>query len=102
MFDDCICAPYVFVDHNSWSGVLSLAGVGAAFGWRRAPHIYVGCSSVITYLFCCCLGTGGNAGYPFIRTALLITSATYLGYLALKIAFAGAKIAFVETLNLAS
>ena len=80
-------------------GVLSLAGVGAAFGWRQGTSylcgLFIGnnlvCFAVVSGLATVMLAN------PVIRTVLLITSATYLGYLALKIAFAGAKIAFVET-----
>ena len=34
---------------------------------------------------------------PFVRTILLFASAGYLGYLALRIALAGTKIAFIQT-----
>ena len=80
-------------------GVLSLAGVGAAFGWRHGTA-YMGGLFIGNNLVCFAVVSGLATvmlANPVIRTALLITSATYLGYLALKIAFAGAKIAFVET-----
>lgn len=79
-------------------GVLSLAGVGAAFGWSRG----------LSYMLGLWLGTNlvslavisGLAAFiladPTIRTILLFASALYLGYLALRIALAGAKIAFVQ------
>ena len=80
-------------------GVLSLAGVGAAFGWRTGTSylfgLFIGnnlvCFAVITGLATVMLAN------PVIRSVMLIASATYLGYLALKIAFAGSKIAFIET-----
>ena len=80
-------------------GVLSAAGVGAAFGWRQG----------LFYLTGLCAGTNlvslavisGLAAVilaePVVRTVLLFASSGYLGYLALQIAFAGAKIAFTHT-----
>ena len=80
-------------------GVLSTAGVGAAYGWR--PGLF--------YVAGLCAGTnlvslGVISGLaaailaqPFVRTILLFASAGYLGYLALRIALAGAKIAFIQT-----
>ena len=80
-------------------GVLSIGGVGAAFGWRQGTS-YLGGLFIGNNLICFAVVSGLATvmlANPVIRTALLITSATYLGYLALRIAFAGAKIAFVET-----
>jgi threonine/homoserine/homoserine lactone efflux protein len=79
-------------------GVLSLAGVGAAFGLRQGfsylAGLFIGtnlvCFLVISGLATVMLTT------PLIRTLLLISSAAYLGYLAFKIAFAGTKIAFIH------
>ena len=79
-------------------GVLSLASVGAAFGFRAGIGYLLGlfignnlvCFSVIFGLATVMLAN------PVIRTALLIASAVYLGYLAFRIAFAGAKIAFIQ------
>lgn len=79
-------------------GVLSLAGVGAAFGLRQGfsylAGLFIGtnlvCFAVISGLATVMLTTS------LIRTLLLIASAAYLGYLAFKIAFAGAKIAFIH------
>ena len=79
-------------------GVLSLASVGAAFGFRAGigylSGLFIGnnlvCFSVIFGLATVMLAN------PVIRTALLIASAVYLGYLAFRIAFAGAKIAFIQ------
>ena len=79
-------------------GVLSLAGVGAAFGLRQGfsylAGLFIGtnlvCFAVISGLATVMLTT------PLIRTLLLIASAAYLGYLAFKIAFAGAKITFIH------
>ena len=79
-------------------GVLSLAGVGAAFGWQYglrymsglfAGHFLVSIA-VITGLAAIILAE------PIIRTFLLLASAGYLGYLALRIALAGSKISFIQ------
>ncbi|MGB2408069.1 MAG: LysE family translocator [Paracoccaceae bacterium] len=79
-------------------GVLSLAGVGAAIGWRHglrymaglfAGHFLVSIA-VITGLAAIILAE------PFIRRLLLLASAGYLGYLALRIALAGSKISFIQ------
>ena len=79
-------------------GVLSLAGVGAAFGWRQGisylSGLFIGnnlvCIAVISGLATMILAS------PSIRMALMIISAAYLGYLAFRIAFSGAKIAFIQ------
>ena len=79
-------------------GVMSLAGVGAAFGPRPG----------LAYMSGLCLGTKLVAGMvvagyaalllatPYIRTALMALSFGYLFWLALKIAFAGRKLAFIQ------
>ena len=80
-------------------GVLSTAGVGAAFGWRQGLFYIAG------------LWAGTNLGgvavisglaaiiltEPLVRIVLLFASSSYLGYLALQIALAGTKIAFIQT-----
>lgn len=80
-------------------GVLSTAGVGAIFGWRQG----------LFYIAGLCIGTnlGGLAVIsglaaiiltePSVRIALLFASSGYLGYLAMQIALAGTKIAFIQT-----
>ena len=80
-------------------GVLSTAGVGAIFGWRQG----------LFYISGLCIGTnlGGLAVIsglaaiimtePSVRIALLFASSGYLGYLAMQIALAGTKIAFIQT-----
>jgi threonine/homoserine/homoserine lactone efflux protein len=79
-------------------GVLSTAGVGSGYGLKAGSHYVLG-------LF---LGTNmvalavvsGLAAVVLaderIRTLLLFASAAYLLYLAFRIAFAGARIAFIE------
>ena len=79
-------------------GVLSLAGVGAAFGWRQGisylSGLFIGnnlvCIAVISGLATVILAN------PSIRMILLFVSAAYLGYLAFRIAFSGAKIVFIK------
>lgn len=79
-------------------GVLSLAGVGSGFGYRPGLR-YLGGLFVGTNLVALAVVSGLAAvmlSVPAVRTVLLWASAAYLLYLAFKIAFAGAKIAFIE------
>lgn len=79
-------------------GVLSLAGVGSAFGRAHGTRYLIGlflgnnmvCVAVITGLATFMLAD------PRIRTLFYIGSVAYLGYLAFRIAFAGSKLAFIE------
>jgi threonine/homoserine/homoserine lactone efflux protein len=79
-------------------GLLLLASVGAAFGWRQGTKYLAGlfmgtnfvCLAVISGLAAIVLAD------PVIRKILFAISATYLTYLALRIAFSGAKIAFIS------
>ena len=82
-------------------GVLSLAGVGAAFGWKQGllymaglflGHVIVSVA-VITGLAAILLAE------PVVRTILLFLSTAYLGYLAFRIALAGSKISFIEMIK---
>ncbi len=82
-------------------GVLSLAGVGAAFGWRQG-FLYMAGLFVGHLLVSLAVITGLSAiilAEPVVRTILLFSSAGYLGYLAFRIALAGSKIAFIEILR---
>lgn len=79
-------------------GVLSLAGVGAAFGWRQGIQYLAGLF-IGTNIVCLAVISGLAAivlADPIVRTILLAVSAAYLAYLAFRIAFAGAKIAFIS------
>ena len=79
-------------------GVLSTAGVGAAFGFNAG----------LRYVTGLCIGTNLVALFvvsglaaiilatPWARNTLLVASACYLLYLAARIAFAGKKIAFIS------
>jgi len=78
-------------------GVLSAAGVGAAFGFRPGIR-YVAGLFVGTNLVALAVVSGLAAALlanPAIRTILLILSSGYLLYLAFRIAFSGSKIAFI-------
>ena len=69
-------------------GVLSTAGVGAAFGWRQGLF-YVGGLCAGTNLVSLAVISGLAAiilAEPVVRTVLLFASSAYLGYLALRIA----------------
>jgi len=82
-------------------GVLSLAGIGAAFGWRQG-FLYMAGLFVGHVLVSLAVITGLSAiilAEPVVRTILLFCSAGYLGYLAFRIALAGSKIAFIEILR---
>ena len=79
-------------------GVLSTAGVGAAFGYRAGLR-YVTGLFIGTNMVALAVVSGLAAilfAVPIVRTVLLIASATYLLYLAYRIAFAGSKIAFTK------
>jgi len=77
-------------------GVLSAAGVGAAFGMRSGVRyvlgLFIGNNLVILAVI-----TGLAAlvlANPTVRTILFALSTAYLLYLAFRIAFAGSKLAF--------
>ncbi|CTQ52908.1 leucine export protein LeuE [Roseibium album] len=79
-------------------GVLSTAGVGAGFGFRSGSQ-YVGGlflgSNLVAFIVVSGLGALILAD-PRVRTLLFAVSFCYLTYLALRIAFAGARLAFIE------
>lgn len=79
-------------------GVLSTAGVGAGFG-KAAGLRYVTGLFIGTNLVALAVVSGLAAiilADPRIRTVLFAASVLYLLYLAMRIAFAGAKLAFIE------
>ncbi|MGB3556719.1 MAG: LysE family translocator [Jannaschia sp.] len=79
-------------------GVLSTAGVGAAFG-GRAGFRYVLGLFIGTNIVAVAVISGVAAvvlADPRIRTILLIASTAYLLYLAFRIATAGSRVAFIE------
>ena len=80
-------------------GVLSTAGVGAAFGWRHGLF-FAGGLCVGTNMVGLAVISGLAAvilAEPVVRTVLLFASSGYLGYLALRISLAGSTIAFIRT-----
>lgn len=79
-------------------GVLSTAGVGAAYGFRPGltyvTGLFIGTNLVLAAVI-----TGLAAivlSVPAVRWILMAASVAYLLYLAARIAFAGARIAFIE------
>ncbi len=79
-------------------GVLSLAGVGAAFGYRPAWAYGIGLF-IGSNLVMLAAATGLAAvllAQPQLRVAFAVLSAGYLLYLAFRVAFAGSKIGFIE------
>ncbi|MEM7471428.1 MAG: LysE family translocator [Pseudomonadota bacterium] len=78
-------------------GVLSLAGVGAAYGFRAGLRYFVGLF-IGTNLVALAVVTGMAAlilANPVIRTVLMVASTAYLLYMAYKIATAGSQIGFI-------
>lgn len=79
-------------------GVLSTAGVGAAFGFRAGLR-YVTGLCIGTNLVALIVVSGLAAvilAITWARNTLLVMSALYLLYIAVRIAFAGRKIAFIH------
>lgn len=79
-------------------GVLSTAGVGSGYGFSAGSR-YVGGLFVGTNLVALVVVSGLAAtllANPRIHSGLFYASVLYLLYLASRIAFAGAKIAFIE------
>jgi len=79
-------------------GVLSLAGVGAAFGIGSAQRYFFGLfigTNLVALAVVAGITTFFNQ-YPVIKHALLYGSVAYLFYLAARIAFAGASISFIN------
>ncbi len=79
-------------------GVLSAAGVGAAYGFRAGLKYITGlCIGQLIVIAAVVSGLAALIlAEPLIRTLLLALSTLYLLYLAARIAFAGSKIAFIE------
>lgn len=78
-------------------GVLSTAGVGAAYG-RTAGYRYVAGLCLGTNLVALAVVSGLAAlmlAQPVLRGVLLVASMGYLTYLALRIGFAGSTVAFI-------
>ena len=79
-------------------GVLSTAGVGSGFGFSAGLRYVLGLffgSNLVAVLVVSGLAAAVLA-VPMLRVVLLYASAAYLFYLAMRIAFAGSKVAFIE------
>ena len=79
-------------------GVLSAAGVGAAYGFRAGLRFVAGlCIGQLIVIAMVLTGlTALLLANPAIRIILLALSTAYLLYLAARIAFAGSSISFIE------
>ncbi|MDJ0628193.1 MAG: LysE family translocator [Rhodobacter sp.] len=79
-------------------GVMSTAGMGAAYGFRPGLRYVLGL--LLGQLVVIALVVSGLAAVilanPAIRTVLFAASTCYLLYLATRIAFAGTRIRFIE------
>ena len=80
-------------------GVLSTAGVGSAFGakpgYRYVFGLFLGTNMVALAVV---TGVAGLIlAQPALRIVLMYASVLYLCYLAFRIAFAGTRIAFIES-----
>ena len=91
-------AAVLFLIITPGPGVLSTAGVGAGFGFRAGlPYVlglFVGTNMVALGVI-----SGVAAivlSVPVVRAVLMVASIGYLVYLSARIAFAGARIAFIE------
>ena len=79
-------------------GVLSLAGVGSAFGWRPGWAYGIGLffgSNAVMLVAAAGLAAALLA-MPGLRVAFVVLSTGYLLYLAARIALAGSRIGFLE------
>ncbi|EBA05780.1 transporter, LysE family protein [Sagittula stellata E-37] len=79
-------------------GVLSTAGLGAAYGFAAGLR-YVGGLFIGTNLVALAVISGVAAivlSVPVVRWVLMAASIGYLLYLASRIAFAGSRLAFIE------
>lgn len=89
----------LFILSTPGPGVLSTAGLGAAYGFRAGyayiAGLFVGSNlvmfAVVSGLAAIMLQISG------LRTILLIASTSYLVYLAARIAFAGSKVGFIQS-----
>ena len=80
-------------------GVLSTAGVGSGFGFRPGVRYLTGLL-VGNFLVGLAVVSGlatAIFAIPYVRNVLIVASAGYLVYLALKIALSGSKIAFIHS-----
>ncbi|SDJ10895.1 LysE family translocator [Aliiruegeria lutimaris] len=79
-------------------GVMTTAGFGAAYGFRPSLRYVLGLF-IGTNLVLLAVVSGLAAilmSIPWLRTVLMLVSVSYLLYLAVRIATAGARVAFME------
>ena len=91
-------AAVLFLIITPGPGVMTTAGFGAAYGFRSALKYVVGLW-IGNNLVMLAVMTGLAAivmSVPWLRILLTVASMGYLLFLAARIAFAGAKIAFME------
>ncbi len=79
-------------------GVMSTAGMGAAYGFRPGLKYVAGlCVGQLLVIFLVVSGLAALIlATPVIRTVLFALSTAYLLYLASRIAFAGTRVRFIE------
>ena len=99
MFEFLIAVFFILVTPGP--GVLSLAGVGSAYGyragWAYGIGLFFGSNAVML-----AAATGLAALFladDRLRLIFAVLSTGYLLYLAAKIAFAGSKVAFIEAIK---
>lgn len=91
-------AAVLFLIITPGPGVMTTAGFGAAYGFRPSLRYVLGLF-IGTNLVMLSVMTGLAAiilSVPWLRVVLMVGSVGYLLYLAARIAFAGAKISFME------
>ncbi|MEW9920454.1 LysE family translocator [Marimonas sp. MJW-29] len=78
-------------------GVLTTAGIGAAFGFRAGLGFMTGlCLGGFVTMMMVITGMAAVIlAVPWLRLALLFTSVAYLTYLAWRVASAGAQVGFI-------
>ena len=79
-------------------GVLSIAGIGSAFGFSAGQKFLWGlCAGNMLVALAVIFGLKALIfSVPYMPEVLLILSLGYLFYLAIKIAFAGSEVAFIK------
>lgn len=78
-------------------GVLTTAGVGAGFGWAAGLRFLIGLFLGTNLVGIMVISGLVTLVPPTVETVLLIASCAYFGWLALKIALAGAKVGFIAS-----
>ena len=96
MFEFAFAVFFLFITPGP--GVLSLAGVGSAFGYQKALRYFFGLfmgTNLVSLAVISGVATIVLA-YPALRLLFLSASVAYLLYLAFKIVFSGSRIAFIQ------